>query len=221
MSDPIVRAEDLWLTYPLGDGEVQALRGVSLAVSRGELVAVVGRSGSGKTSLLQVIGCLIQPTRGRLELDGEPVTRGRHRELRARRLGFVFQSFELVPYLDARENVLIQLHLAAVPRREAERRTDAALDEVGLGPRARHRPAQLSGGERQRLALARAIAKRPALLLCDEPTGNLDSAQGLEIADVFLRLRDAGHTIVLATHDRELAGRADRSLTLRDGRWAA
>jgi putative ABC transport system ATP-binding protein len=221
MSEPIVRLDEVWQTYPLGDTEVHALRGVSLSVARGELLAIVGPSGSGKTSLLQLLGCLVRPSRGQVLLDGLPVADRERTRLRARRIGFVFQTFDLVPYLTARENVLVQLHVAGIPRREAARRADAALDEVGLTARAAHRPRQLSGGERQRVALARAVAKRPALLLADEPTGNLDSEHGAEIAALLGRLHDAGHTIVLVTHDRELAARAERTLTLRDGRWSA
>jgi putative ABC transport system ATP-binding protein len=221
VTDPIARLDEVWQTYPLGDGEVHALRGVSLSVARGELLAITGPSGSGKTSLLLLLGCLSQPTRGAFYLDGVPVHPRAHTALRARRIGFVFQSFDLVPSLSARENVLLGLHFAGIPPAEAARRADAALDDVGLTHRAAHRPRQLSGGERQRVAIARAVAKRPALLLCDEPTGNLDSEQGAEIAALLGRLHDAGHTVVLVTHDRELAGRAERVLRLRDGRWAA
>ncbi|HEX2163979.1 MAG TPA: ABC transporter ATP-binding protein [Thermoanaerobaculia bacterium] len=205
---------------PSGGRVLTIVDGVDLAVERGEFVAVLGPSGSGKSTLLALMAGLDRPDAGEVWLDGEPVHRlseDRLALLRRHRVGFVFQSFQLLGNLTARENVLLPLELLDEP--DAGRRADALLAAVGLGERGHHYPTQLSGGEQQRVALARAFAPRPALLLADEPTGNLDSATGERVLDLLAELRAAeGTTLVLVTHDPAVAGRADRRVHLRDGR---
>jgi putative ABC transport system ATP-binding protein len=198
-----------------------ALAGIDLAVRAGEKLAIMGPSGSGKTTLLSILGCLDRPTRGQhlfegrsvADLDDDALSR-----LRNRAIGFVFQSFHLIPQLTVRENVEAPLLYAGVPPEEWPRRAQAALERVGLGARADHRPAELSGGEAQRAAIARALVTSPRLLLADEPTGNLDSATGEEIASLLDELHGQGRTVVLVTHNETLARRAERVVRLRDGR---
>lgn len=219
MNKEIVRGQDLWQIYKLGEVEVEALRGVNLSLQEGDFVALVGSSGSGKSTLLHLLGCLDRPTRGRVFFEGQDVSRlgdGALTRIRARGIGFIFQTFNLMPVLNAIENVEVQLRLAGMGK---ERRlAQEALEKMGLGHRAKHLPRQLSGGERQRLAIARAIVKRPRLLLADEPTGNLDTARGKEIQEILTRLNGEGLTIIVVTHNLELAHAARRVLTLRDGR---
>jgi putative ABC transport system ATP-binding protein len=213
----VVRLDGVSKTYP---GGVTALRDVDLTIERGEMVAVVGPSGSGKSTLLHVIGCLDRPTRGTVHLAGRDIsTLGDRRlsALRGRTIGFVFQQFHLVDALSAIENVAMPLVYAGVVRRQRLSRAADALERVGLAERARHRPSRLSGGERQRVAIARALAVEPSLLLADEPTGNLDSRTGTEIIDLFESLHADGATIVVITHDRDVAARFPRRVAVRDG----
>ena len=220
MIGPVV-VTDVSKTYRLGKLTVTALDGVSLTVDAGEFLAVAGPSGSGKTTLLNLIGCLDTPTSGEVEIDGEPVStlsEGRRADLRARKLGFIFQTFNLIPVLTAWENVEYPL---LIHRRggDVATRVRAALDQVGLGDRARHRPPELSGGQQQRVAIARALVTDPALVLADEPTANLDSKTGHEIIELMRRLnRERGTTFVFSTHDPRIMKAADRVLEISDGR---
>ena len=207
-------------TYATGRAQVHALRGVDLAIERGELVAIMGPSGAGKTTLLEILGCLSTPSSGRYRLDGNAVEGldddGLAR-LRGDEIGFVFQSFNLLPRMTALENVELPLVYRRVPRGERRQRAEESLARVGLAARGAHRPAELSGGERQRVAIARALVNRPSLLLADEPTGNLDSHTSEEILALLLGLHGEGHTVVIVTHDAAIGSLAPRLVTLRDG----
>jgi len=216
----IVEARGLVREYRMGDEIVPALRGVSLTVDPGEYVAIVGPSGCGKSTLLNLLGVIDRPTSGELSIAGERVDRlsdGRATEFRLRRIGFVFQRFYLMPALTARENVELPLAEAGMAGTERRDRALELLDYVGLRRRERHRPSQLSGGEQQRVAIARALANRPALLLADEPTGELDARTGAEMIGLFQRLNTDGTTIVVVTHDEGLARAAERVVHMRDG----
>jgi len=216
----LVAVKDVTKTYRMGRQEVTAVAGVSMTVDAGEFLAIAGPSGSGKTTLLNLIGCLDTPTSGDIQIDGEMVsalTAGRRADLRARKLGFVFQTFNLIPVLTAWENVEYPLLLAR--RRADGARVRAALEQVGLGDRARHRPLELSGGQQQRVAIARALVTDPALVLADEPTANLDSKTGSEVVALMRRLnRERGTTFVFSTHDPRIMTAADRVLEISDGR---
>ncbi|HSB62103.1 MAG TPA: ABC transporter ATP-binding protein [Vicinamibacteria bacterium] len=221
---PVVALRDARRLYPRGARAVAALDGVSLTVAEGENLAIMGPSGSGKSTLLAILGCLDRPTSGEYLLDGEPVSSlddDRLSRLRNRHIGFVFQSFHLLPHLTVAENVETPFLYGDVPPREWRRRALAGLARVGLAERADHRPSELSGGEAQRAAIARALVTEPRLLLADEPTGNLDSTTGEEIARLLDGLHAEGRTILLVTHNERLARRAERMIRLRDGRIEA
>jgi putative ABC transport system ATP-binding protein len=218
---PLIHAESLTRRYRMGRETVEALRGVDLVIHRGEYAAIMGPSGSGKSTLMNILGCLDTPDDGRYWLNGELVSEMTDRALaraRNREIGFVFQSFALLPRATALQNVELPLLYAKVPRRDRAQRAAEALARVGLGDRARHRPAELSGGQRQRVAIARALVTRPNLLLADEPTGNLDTATGEEILALFDELHRAGNTVIVVTHESDVAARAHRILRVLDGR---
>jgi putative ABC transport system ATP-binding protein len=217
---PLVEARGLTKVYPMPAGSVVAVRDVTLAIARGEYVAIQGPSGCGKSTLLHLIGCVETPTSGTLSFDGRDMARlgdAERSRVRLTRIGFVFQRFFLLPMLSAAENVELPQSEAGVPRAERRRRTAELLGYVGLSARASHRPAQLSGGEMQRVAIARALGNRPDLLLADEPTGELDEATSGHVADLLDRVHADGTAILVVTHDAALAARASRRLALRDG----
>jgi putative ABC transport system ATP-binding protein len=219
-TDDIIRVRDLRKEYRMGAETVHALRGVDLTVGRNEYVAVMGPSGSGKSTFMNMIGCLDTPTSGEYWLNGQPVARlddDALADIRNREIGFVFQTFNLLPRSTALENVELPLVYADVRRRERRERAAAMLERVGLGERMGHRPNELSGGQRQRVAIARALATQPALLLADEPTGALDTRTGEEIMHLFGELHAQGQTVMLVTHEPEIAAHAHRVLLLRDG----
>ncbi len=221
---PVIELEAVGKLYRIGETGVRALDGVNLRVQAGEYVAIMGPSGSGKSTLLHILGCLDRPTTGRYRLRGQEVSGLEDDELariRNREIGFVFQGFHLLPRADVLRNVEVPLIYARMAPAERRARARRALERVGLAHRANHLPNQLSGGERQRVAIARALVQEPSLLLADEPTGNLDSRTGAEIMELFERLREDGHTVVLVTHEAALAARADRIVQLRDGRVVA
>lgn len=219
----VIRVEELWKTYEMGAVQVQALCGVSFDIQRGEYVAVMGPSGSGKSTLMNLIGCLDTPTRGRYWLNGQLVSELSDDDLayiRNKEIGFVFQTFNLLARASALHNVELPLIYNGTPAAERLERAQEALRRVDLGDRMHHKPSELSGGQRQRVAIARALVNNPSLLLADEPTGNLDTATGDEIMNLFDRLQTAGNTIVLVTHERDIAARARRVIHVRDGRIA-
>jgi len=216
----LIEARDLWRTYAMGAEEIHALRGVSFTIAAGEYLAVMGPSGSGKSTLMNLVGCLDTPTRGTYVLRGKVVSQMNDDELAAvrnREIGFVFQTFNLLPRATALHNVELPMVYAGVSKEERLERARRALDMVDLGDRTTHRPNELSGGQRQRVAIARALVMGPAILLADEPTGNLDSATGDEIMRLFERLHHQGNTIILVTHERDIADHAHRTLFIRDG----
>jgi putative ABC transport system ATP-binding protein len=219
-SYPVIALVDVTKRYPMGDMEVYALRGVSLVVERGEFVAIMGASGSGKSTMMNIIGCLDVPTRGHYWLDGVNV---RHLDeldlsrIRNRKIGFVFQSFNLLPRMSALANVELPLTYAGVRPKARRARATAALERVGLGERLHHLPTELSGGQQQRVAVARALVTGPSLVLADEPTGNLDTRDSSDVLDVISGIHADGGTVVLITHNPEIAARADRVVRIRDG----
>jgi putative ABC transport system ATP-binding protein len=216
----LIETRDLWKTYVMGSEEIHALRGVSMEIERGDYVAIMGPSGSGKSTLMNLIGCLDTPSKGSYLLNSKQVSQMNDNELaqiRNEEIGFVFQTFNLLPRASALQNVELPLVYAGVASRERHERAKAALDKVELTSRMSHRPNELSGGQRQRVAIARALVNNPSILLADEPTGNLDSKTGAEIMALFGRLHQAGNTIVLVTHEADIAAFARRSIHLRDG----
>jgi len=218
---PLIQLVDVAKTYRMGDVEVHALRGVSLDVELGEFTAIMGASGSGKSTLMNIVGCLDRPSGGRYLLDGQEVSRlstERLAEMRNRTIGFVFQSFNLLARTSALENVELPLLYAGVSTPERHARAAEALARVGLADRAHHHPNQMSGGQQQRVAIARALVSRPRVILADEPTGNLDSRTSVEVMALFQELGRAGITVVLVTHEPDIAQYAGRIVVMRDGR---
>jgi putative ABC transport system ATP-binding protein len=219
--DAIVKATDLVKHYRMGDQLVEALRGASLDVREGEFLVIMGASGSGKSTLMHIMGCLDHPTSGRLLIDGEDISKvssSRLAELRNRKIGFVFQQFNLLARTTAVHNVELPLLYGGVSTAERRRRAVAALDKVGLGHRLDHYPNQLSGGEQQRVAIARALINDPQIIMADEPTGNLDTRSGIDILTILQELNGAGITLVMVTHEREVAEHGDRIVHIRDGK---
>jgi len=217
---PLIETRDLWKTYVMGDEEIHALKGVSITIERGEYVAIMGPSGSGKSTLMNLIGCLDTPSKGTYLLNDKEVSQMNDNELariRNEEIGFVFQTFNLLPRASALHNVELPLVYAGISKKDRLERAKAALEKVELTHRMSHRPNELSGGQRQRVAIARALVNNPSILLADEPTGNLDSKTGIEIMGLFARLHSAGNTIIVVTHEADIAAYAHRVVSIRDG----
>ena len=217
----LIELRDVYKIYPMGDEEVHALDGVSLTIDRGEFVAVVGSSGSGKSTAMNIIGCLDVPTQGTYLLNGRDVGKMNRNELAAIRnemLGFIFQQYNLLPKLNLMENVEVPLVYAGVSRAERHKRAKEVLEKVGLGDKLKNKPNQLSGGQQQRVSIARALVRNPPVILADEPTGALDSHTGREVLGMLQELHNEGHTVVLITHDNSIAVQAERIIRLEDGR---
>jgi len=218
---PLIACDDIWKIYSIGDVKVEALRGLSLVINEGEFVAIMGSSGSGKSTLMNIIGCLDQPTSGHYRLNGVEVSQLRSDQLadiRNRQIGFVFQSFNLIPRTSALENAQLPLLYRGLSLKEQRGQAAAALGRVGLHGREHHYPTQLSGGQQQRVAIARALVTAPSILLADEPTGNLDTKSSQEIMGILEKLnRDEGITIILVTHESEIASYASREVVIKDG----
>jgi len=216
----LIETRDLWKTYVMGDEEIHALKGVSIAIESGEYVAIMGPSGSGKSTLMNLIGCLDTPSKGTYLLNDKEVSQMNDNELariRNEEIGFVFQTFNLLPRATALHNVELPLVYAGISKKDRLERAKAALTRVELTQRMNHRPNELSGGQRQRVAIARALVNNPSILLADEPTGNLDSKTGVEIMALFARLHEAGNTIIVVTHEADIAAYAHRVISIRDG----
>jgi putative ABC transport system ATP-binding protein len=217
----LILAEDIWKIYKMGKQEVQALRGVSFSIEKNEFVAIMGPSGSGKSTIMNIVGCLDTPSEGKYYLKGKLVSTLSDNELayiRNREIGFVFQVFNLLPRATAYHNVEIPLIYKGTKKKEREERTRRALEMVEMTERKDHRPSELSGGEKQRVAIARALVNEPSLLLADEPTGNLDSKTGQEILSLFRKIHAQGNTVIIVTHDRDIAQHAHRIIIIKDGK---
>jgi putative ABC transport system ATP-binding protein len=217
---PLIETRDLWKTYVMGDEEIHALKGVSISIERGEYVAIMGPSGSGKSTLMNLIGCLDTPSKGTYLLNGKEVSQMNDNELariRNEEIGFVFQTFNLLPRATALHNVELPLVYAGIGKKERLEQAKAAIEKVELTHRMTHKPNELSGGQRQRVAIARALVNDPSILLADEPTGNLDSKTGVEIMGLFARLHQGGNTIIVVTHEPDIAAYAHRVIAIRDG----
>jgi putative ABC transport system ATP-binding protein len=217
---PLIETRDLWKTYVMGDEEIHALKGVSIGIERGEYVAIMGPSGSGKSTLMNLIGCLDTPSKGTYLLNGKEVSQMNDNELariRNEEIGFVFQTFNLLPRATALHNVELPLVYAGMGKAARLEQAKAAIEKVELTHRMTHKPNELSGGQRQRVAIARALVNNPSILLADEPTGNLDSKTGVEIMGLFARLHQGGNTIIVVTHEAEIAAYAHRVIAIRDG----
>ena len=220
---PLIETRDLWKTYVMGDEEIHALRGVSISIERGEYVAIMGPSDSGKSTLMNLIGCLDTPSKGTYLLNGKMVSEMNDNELariRNEEIGFVFQTFNLLPRASALHNVELPLVYAGMSKQARLEQAKAAIEKVELTQRMNHKPNELSGGQRQRVAIARALVNNPSILLADEPTGNLDSKTGVEIMALFARLHEAGNTIIVVTHEADIAAYAHRVIAIRDGEVA-
>jgi putative ABC transport system ATP-binding protein len=217
---PVINIKDLTKTYVMGQTKVHALAGIDLVINTNEYVALMGPSGSGKSTLMNLLGCLDTPTDGHYELDGKDVSRMDDTELakiRNEKIGFVFQTFNLLPRQSTLENVALPLVYAGIGRKEREARAHEVLASVGLGDRTSHKPNELSGGQRQRVAIARALVNNPAIILADEPTGNLDTKTSIEIMEIFEKIQAAGNTVIVVTHEPDIAEHAHRIVRLRDG----
>ena len=224
MSAPLITLAGISRVYQTGRIDVRALDGIDLDIGHGEFVAIIGPSGSGKSTLMNIVGCLDRPTAGRYVLDGTSVEEFGDDDLarvRSRSIGFVFQSYNLLPRTSALENVSMPLAYQGVGHKERHARAVASLERLGLGDRLDHEPTELSGGQQQRVAIARALVTEPALILADEPTGNLDTSSGAEVIGILRELHSTGRTIVLITHDADVAASADRQIHVRDGRLVA
>jgi putative ABC transport system ATP-binding protein len=216
----LIEVQDLKKIYQMGDIEVHALRGVNLGIDKGEFVAIMGPSGSGKSSLMDILGCLSRPTSGSYRLDDEEVgklSENRLALIRNRKVGFIFQSYNLLPRTNAIRNVELPMIYARVPRRERRQRALSALEAVGLADRTHHKPNEMSGGQQQRVAIARALVNNPSIFFADEPTGNLDTKSSKEIMTVFQQLNENGNTILMVTHENDIAAYSKRIIRLRDG----
>ena len=219
--EPLIRVKNMYKIYNPGENEVRALDDVSLEINQGEFIAIVGHSGSGKSTFMNMLGCLDTPDSGEYFLDGKDVANLSDNELsdiRNHKIGFIFQGFNLIPSLSAQENVELPLVYRGIGREERRRLARESLLRVGLENRMTHRPSEMSGGQQQRVAIARAIAARPPILLADEPTGNLDTHSGSDVMDILRRLNNDGHTVILITHDPGIAASARRAVSLQDGR---
>lgn len=217
----LIEVRDVRRIYRMGDHEVRALDGITLSIEKGEYASIIGPSGSGKSTLMHLLGCLDVPTSGEIQIDDVTVNKsssGKLSKIRGQKIGFVFQSFNLLPKLNIFENVELPLVYAGIGRKERKKQVEVALDAVGLGDRAGHKSNELSGGQNQRVAIARALVNKPQLILADEPTGALDSQTGERILQLFREVNAAGHTVVLVTHDPEIAKETPRKITIKDGK---
>jgi len=217
----IIQAENLVKTYNMGKVEVNALQGVGISIKQGEFVAIIGPSGSGKSTLMHILGCLDSPNKGSYILDGinvEKLSKRKLAKIRNKKIGFVFQTFNLLPHINIQKNVELPLLYGGVNGSQRSKQAIAVLNSVGLGDRLKHKPSELSGGQRQRVAIARAIVNNPSIILADEPTGNLDSTSGSDIMSIFADLHKKGNTVIVVTHDKSIAEKADRVITIVDGK---